>query len=490
MPHLKVNSKLAPFLTKSKPIKVAIGGRGSGKSLGFGDIFTMKMQTEQCDIYCLREFQESIEDSVHRVFVSSIEERLKLEGWTIHENKVISPAGNRTKYKGASRNPDSIQSAQNYKYSWYEEAHKASKLSLDKLLPTILRNPGAECWFSANPQASGDAFSQRFIVPYMKELERDGYYEDDIHLIVMINWRDNPWWNSEQEALRSWDYENRPRAEYDWIWEGKFYDTVDNAIIKAEWFDAAIDAHKLPNLERVFAPTGAVIAAHDPFDDGNDAGGFAVRHGSIIKSVKSKSRGEIDEVCDWATGEAINAGADVFIWDGDGMGTGLKRQVSDAFMGKQVKTHMFRGSLSGKAQDNAGMEYMPVQRSPDDNQSIKTYKQTFKNNRAQYYIDLSNRFYNTYLCVVKGKYIDPEKMISLESDGIDDMAGLRTQLTRIPRKPNPNGLQQIMSKEEMKSKYDIDSPNEGDSVMMTLATPDALFFDNGPVSIPRMPRVA
>lgn len=470
MPHLKVNRKLEPFLTKSKPLKVAIGGRGSGKSIGFGDIFTMKMETERCDVYCLREFQESLEDSVHRVFVGSIQERLKLPGWDVQENKVVSPFGNRTKYKGASRNPDSIQSAQNYKYSWYEEAHKASKSSLDKLLPTILRNPGAECWFSANPQSRADAFSKRFIVPYLRELERDGYYEDELHLIVVVNWRDNPWWNQEQEMLRSWDYENRPRAEYDWIWEGKFNDQIENSIIKPEWFDAARDAHKLEHLKKVFEPKGALIAAHDPFDDGNDAGGFALRHGSIIKSVKRKDSGEIDECCDWATENAIQMGADWFVWDGDGMGTGLKRQVSDAFDGKPIKYHMFRGSLSGSAQDNAARVYNP--QAGDKNTKTKTYAETFKNNRAQYYIALADRFYNTYRCVVKGEYIDPEQMISLDSEGIEDIEGLRSQLCRIPRKPNPNGLLQIMSKQDMKTQG-IDSPNESDAVMMSLFAPTA-----------------
>jgi phage terminase large subunit len=428
----------------------------------------MKMESEQCDIYCLREFQESIEDSVHRVFVESINDRLCLEGWTILENKVITPAGHRTKYKGASRNPDSIQSAQGYKYSWYEEAHKASKSSLDKLLPTILRNPGAECWFSANPQSSADPFSKRFITPYLKQLNEHGYYEDDIHLIVVINWRDNPWWNAEQEALRMWDYDNRPRAEYDWIWEGKFNDSVDGSIIKPEWFDSAIDAHKIDKLEKVFKPHGAIVAAHDPFDGGSDAGGFAVRHGSIITSVKSKNNGEIDEVCDWATGEAINADADWFVWDGDGMGTGLKRQVSDAFEGKKIKFHMFRGGLSGSGQDNAERVYMPT--TGDKDTTPKTYAETFKNNRAQYYIDLANRFFNTYKCVVRGEYIDPDEMISLNSEGISDMQGLRSELCRIPRKDNPGGLEQIMSKVEMK-KLGIDSPNDADSVMMSLFKP-------------------
>jgi phage terminase large subunit len=205
MPTLRINKKLEPFLTKPKQLKIAIGGRGSGKSIGIGDALTFKMATEKADIYCLREFQDSISDSVHRVFEGSINDRLMLDGWNVQEKRIISPEGAQTAYKGAARNPNSIQSAQGYKYSWFEEAQTMSQASIDKLLPTILRNPGAECWFSANPQSSADPFSQRFIVPYLRELNKHGYYEDDLHLIIVVNWRDNPWWNIEQETLRKWE---------------------------------------------------------------------------------------------------------------------------------------------------------------------------------------------------------------------------------------------------------------------------------------------
>ena len=57
-----------------------------------------------------------------------------------------------------------------------------------------------------------------------------------------------------------------------------------------------------------------------------------------------------------------------------------------------------------------------------------------------------------------------------DSDGIQDMLALRSQLCRIPRKKGSSGLQQIMSKAEMK-KEGIDSPNESDSVMMSLFIP-------------------
>jgi len=487
MPHLKVNRKLERFLTTPKPIKVAIGGRGSGKSIGIVDMLTFLMDTKGYDIYCLREFQDSVADSVHRVFKSSIEERLNLDGWEVQANTVISPNGAKTTYKGANRNPDSMQSAQNYLRSFFEEAHRASKDSLDKLLPTIIRNPGAECWFAGNPQSSADAFSQRFIVPYMTELERDGYYEDDLHLIVVVNWRDNPWWNAEQEILRQWDYDNRPRAEYDWIWEGKFNDTVDNSIIKPEWFDACLDLHKQDRFAGSFVPTGGRYVALDPFDDGGDAAGLVLRHGSIIECVKEKTEGEIDEVCDWGIDEALRLHADWFIWDGDGMGTGLKGQIRNRLDGSRLRYHMFRGSLSGSGQDRAKEVYTPIgekdhssdNRSAEDMRQPKTYGDTFKNNRAQYYKTLADRMFNSWKAAERGEYIDPDHMISIDTDGVENIQKLRSEVCRIPTRPNGNGLIQICSKMEMaKMTPPIASPNLADAAMMAMCAPTAVEFDD------------
>ena len=292
--NLRVNEKLTPFLTNKKPIKSAVGGRGSGKSIGLSDMAIAKMERERIDLYCLREFQESIQDSVHRTLDKSINDRLKLSGWQVQENKIISPHGNRTTYKGAARNPNSIQGAENYLLSMFSEAHTASEVSIDKLLPTILRKPGAQCWFDANPQSSEDPFSKRFITPYYDQLRTTGVYEDDLHYIVFLNWRDNPWWNDEQEKLRQWDYENLPRAKYNWIWEGEFNDSVENALIQAEWFDACIDAH----TKLGFQPLGARVASHDPSDEGGDSKGFAMRHGSVFLDVQEMTTGTVNEGAD------------------------------------------------------------------------------------------------------------------------------------------------------------------------------------------------
>ncbi len=61
-------------------------------------------------------------------------------------------------------------------------------------------------------------------------------------------------------------------------------------------------------------------------------------------------------------------------------------------------------------------------------------------------------------------------MISIDSDGVENLQGLRSELCRVPRKHNANGMDQIMNKQEMK-KLGIKSPNQSDSVMMSLFKP-------------------
>lgn len=461
MPTIKIPEKLQPLL-RPKKFKIIYGGRGSGKSMTVADLLLLKCKTEGAKISGMREMMNSIEDSVHALFLDEIS-RLELEGFEIAAHTIGCNTGGGISYKGLARNPESVKSMHGFKYFWVEEAATLSKRSLDLLVPT-LRQEDSELWLTFNPQSSADPVYQEFIKPFEHVLNRDGYYEDDLHMIIQCNYTDNPFFPENLEMLRLKHLENKSRAEYNHIWLGQTNDSVENSIIKLEWFEAAIDAHKIPRLAKVFEPRGAVIATHDPSDTGSDAKGYCLKHGSIFKKILAKDTGEIDEGCDWATGNAIRDNADWFVWDGDGMGAGLKRQVSDAFAGKSLKTMMFKGSLSGKGQDNALMIWQDVGAS-DENR--KTYAQTFKNNRAQYYMILAQRFYNTYRCVVNGDYVDPDDMISIDSNGVENIDRLKAEVCRIPLKPNNTGLYQIMTKLEMKS-LQIDSPNMSDCMMMSM----------------------
>ena len=464
--NLRIVDKLLPLITKPKRIKIAVGGRGSGKSIGFGDI--MLMFSDQGERICAaREFQNSIDDSVHENLKDAIV-RMDVQGFDPQAKGIYSGNGGEIFYKGLARNITSIKSIGNVKRLWIEEGESISENSLKVLTPSIRSSASdnaedidpPEIWVSMNRGSTSDAIAKKYLARADRDLKRCGYYEDDLMIAVEVNWRDNPWFPPELEQERLDDKANLTPAEYNHIWEGDYYDEVENSIIPVEWFDAAIDAH----IKKGFKAQGARIVSHDPSDTGKDPKGLCLRHGSVIESVLEKPDGDVNDGCDWATDYAIDKRADSFNWDCDGLGVSLKRQVGSALDGTQVNYTMFKGSESperpGDIYQAVGIE---IERDKGRNN-----QQTFKNKRAQFYWMLRDRFYATYRSVVKGEYIDPDIMISLSSN-IQNMAQLRTEVCRIPRKHNGNGMIQIMTKQEMWTKHKIPSPNMADALMMSMA---------------------
>lgn len=455
MPKIQLPEKLERILTTDARLIVIIGGRSSAKSESIGRVLLLNAQTEAADILCGREYQNSIDDSVHKLLKNLIY-KIGIDGFNITDKKIDCETGGGFRFRGFARNSEAVKSAQDFKYSWVEEAQSLSQKSIDDLLPTI-RAGGSKLFFTANPQSSADPFSKRFIVPFLHDIKTNGYYEDDMHLVIMMNWRDNPW-HGELEQQRLWDFDNLPRAKYDHVWEGEFCDSIEDPLILAEWFDSCIDAHK----KLGFDPIGIRFASHDPSDMGEDTKGFAYRHGSVLLDLQEKISGDINEGGDWATGLAINHTSDAFTWDCDGMGVGLNRQVTKAFDGKPTRLSMFRGSESV---DLPEAIYAPVEFMQDQ----KTNKQAFKNKRAQYYFALRDRILRTHKAV-NGEYQDPDKLLSFDSS-IAILPKLRSELCRMPIKPNGNGLFELYTKQEMKSKFKFNSPNLADSVMMLMRTP-------------------
>lgn len=480
--------KLHPIFTRPKRIKIIVGGRGSTKSTGIADYVAAQLTVGQLWC-CARENQNSIEESVHRTILDEIS-RLEIPGFEDTKTSIThTPTGGRTFYRGLARNITSLKSTlSGIDGLWIEEGEDISQNTLRVLTASVRLNAKdsarliagedvkmPEIIITMNRGARTGAVAEKWLERAEADLLRCGYYEDDLIMVVQMNYTDMPqsWFiASGLEDERLDDKAKLSQAAYDHKWMGEYLDEVENSIIKPEWFDAAIDAHKLDRLKKIFEPRGAKVAAHDPSDTGNDAKGYSLRHGSIFKKVLEKTDGEIDEGCDWAADQAIKDGADWFIWDCDGMGVGLKRQVSTAFKNTPMKTHMFRGSLSGSGQDNADRTYLPIDGETAEKDS-KTYADTFKNNRAQYSIKLADAFYNTYKCVVRGEYVDPDDMISIDSTGIESIAQLRSECCRVPRKKNNTGLIQIMSKQDMKS-LGIESPNMYDSLMMNMFQPPVI----------------
>lgn len=479
--QIKCLNKFKPLITKKKRVKIIVGGRASTKTTFVADYVSACMANGQ--LWCCgREFQNSIDESVHRTLQEEIE-RLKLTGFEITGTEIRHQSGGRAFYKGLARNILSLKGIlSGVDGLWVEEGEGLSEQTL-KVMTASARATAAdfdaakaagipidqiktpEIWITMNRGSSNDPIAKRYLARAEKDLERCQYYEDDEVIIVEANYNDMPreWFlASGLESERQSDFERMSRAEYDHKWLGKYSDSVENAIIKPDWFDACVDAH----IKLGFKPLGRKVVSHDPSDTGDDDKGLVYRHGPVILDVQAQAFGDVADGCDWATSYAIQKGAQDFIWDGDGLGLGLRRQVSDNFKGQAIKQEMFRGSAGV---DRPEALYEPI----DDNSAqAVTNENAFKNKRSQYYIMLADRMYRTYRAVAKGEYQDPDEMISFSSD-IECLQALRSEVCRIPLKPNGSGRRQIMSKDDMR-KLGIQSPNMADSVMMSLAIADRI----------------
>ncbi|HBA8866215.1 TPA: PBSX family phage terminase large subunit, partial [Escherichia coli] len=324
-----INPIFEPFIEAHR-YKVAKGGRGSGKSWAIARLLIEAARRQPVRILCARELQNSISDSVIRL----LEDTIEREGYSAEfeiQRSMIRHLGTNAEFMfyGIKNNPTKIKSLEGIDICWVEEAEAVTKESWDILIPTI-RKPFSEIWVSFNPKNILDDTYQRFVVNP----------PDDICLLT-VNYTDNPHF-PEVLRLEMEECKRRNPTLYRHIWLGEPVSASDMAIIKREWLEAATDAHK----KLGWKAKGAVVSAHDPSDTGPDAKGYASRHGSVVKRIAEGLLMDINEGADWATSLAIEDGADHYLWDGDGVGAGLRRQTTEAFSGKKITATMFKGSES------------------------------------------------------------------------------------------------------------------------------------------------
>jgi phage terminase large subunit len=112
MPRMQIPEKMLPLL-KPKRYKICLGGRGSGKSMSMADLCLVAAQTQGIKTLCAREYQNSIDDSVHALLSSEIE-RLDLQGFSIQRSEILFDGETAFKYIGLARSPESVKSYHNF----------------------------------------------------------------------------------------------------------------------------------------------------------------------------------------------------------------------------------------------------------------------------------------------------------------------------------------------------------------------------------------
>lgn len=219
---IRLPEKLQFLITEKWRYKVAYGGRSSGKSFSMVVASLVKAMERPCRILCVRQFQNSIADSVHKLISDSIY-RLKLENYfTVTQNSIRCYNGSEYIFKGIHNNVQEIKSLEGVDYCLCEESQNFTDESWEILIPTI-RKEGSEFWICFNPERDDDSTYKRFVLN-----------KPDNCKSVMINYTDNPWcptvMKEEAEACKKSDYN-----KYEHIWLGKTVMETEAQIFKGKF---------------------------------------------------------------------------------------------------------------------------------------------------------------------------------------------------------------------------------------------------------------
>jgi phage terminase large subunit len=195
-------------LRKRAPYKVFYGGRGGAKSWAFARALIKFTNMWSLRVLCVREFQTSIGDSVHRLLADQIvllglSDRFQVQEKTIRNLYT----GAEFIFKGLHNNENGIKSTEGINICWVEEAQSVSSRSWQVLLPTI-RTANAEIWISFNPDDENDPTYQQFVINPPPDA-----------IVEKVGWEDNPYFPEVLERQRLHMLATDPEA-YEHVWGG------------------------------------------------------------------------------------------------------------------------------------------------------------------------------------------------------------------------------------------------------------------------------
>ncbi|WP_091742944.1 PBSX family phage terminase large subunit [Phenylobacterium immobile] len=240
--------------------KGAYGGRGSGKSHFFAEELVLRcVDDPTMRVVCVREVQRSLDQSVKKL----LEDKIEAMGFgacfevRAGEIRVLDERGRKRGliiFQGMQdHTAASIKSLEGYRIAWVEEAQSLSKRSLELLTPT-LRAPGAEIWFSWNPDLPSD--------PVDAFMRGPGVADDPEVICVGVTYNDNPWFRDTSLLADKARDQRRDPDKYKHVWLGG-YDDKGEARVFRNWtvreFEAPAGAQHRLGADWGFATDPTVL---------------------------------------------------------------------------------------------------------------------------------------------------------------------------------------------------------------------------------------
>jgi phage terminase large subunit len=233
----------------------AYGGRGSGKSHGYGEMLIERALRQPgltgrgLNWACVREVQKSLEQSVKRLLENKIIKFGAGRHFHVQKDRIVTPGNGLIIFQGMQNHTaESVKSLEDFDGAWVEEAQTLSQTSLDLLRPTI-RKARSQLWFSWNPKKATDPVDALLRGNDPKSRERaecsgKPWSPPPRSRVVRANWSDNPFF-SDTTLIEEKDYDlARDPDKYAHIWGGDYLRNSEARVFRnwtVDYFETPID---------------------------------------------------------------------------------------------------------------------------------------------------------------------------------------------------------------------------------------------------------
>ena len=308
--RIEIPPKCLSVLASPKRHKVLYGGRGGAKSWSVAPHCLVKARA-RLNVLCVREFQNSIQDSVHRLLSQWIANVPELaEFYQVQKTSITGRNGSEFIFRGMKKETaGSVKSLESVDICWVEEAQYLCRESLDILIPTI-RKPGSEFIWTLNPTNRTDPVYQDFVLRDREDTEKG-----------LVSLWDNPYASAELLQAAEMDRENEDRFRH--VWLGECRSESSQNLISERMVEDAIG--------RDASISGNLVFGVDVARFGDDSSVCVARKGRKVLWVKRWKHITPLDLSEQVSALAMVERPAVVVVDEVGLGVGtldpMKRQI-------------------------------------------------------------------------------------------------------------------------------------------------------------------
>ncbi len=355
----------------------------------------------------MREVQESIKDSVHKLLSDRIA-HYQLTDYKVTESQIVNKiTGTSFIFKGLQEhNASNVKSLEGVDIVWLEEAQNISKKSWEILNPTI-RKPGSEIWISMNRETEND--------PVWMAV---GAHPDEQTIVVKVNYCDNPFCPDEIKYMAQKCQKENPE-DYEHIWLGAPATGDSHKLIQYKTVRKAME-------DKLINTTSPLIIGLDVARFGEDKSVFCFRRGRLCSEFRSFSKLDNVAVANQATHFIRQYHPARIFVDAGGVGGGVIDILHDRGFKKIVRPVLF-GSKA-------------------------LLEERYHNRRAEMWDEMR-------------QWLESEPQVQIPNDET-----LSAELCSVNKKYDIQGRLQLEEKDEIKKRLGR-SPDIADALALTFAEP-------------------